>query len=163
MRWTHRAPFATLVAMKTMVLSLLALVIVGAAACGGDSPTAPTTPSTTPTTPTTPATGNLTATLSSIQSEVFNPSCVAHHGPSVAEAGLDISEGRSFENLVNVTSAQVGLDLVEPNDAENSYLIHKLDGRAGIVGARMPPNGPFITEEALDIIKQWINEGAQDN
>ena len=149
--------------MKTIVRPLLVLVIAGLAACGDDSPTAPTTPSTTPTTPTTPATGNLTATLSSIQSEVFNLSCVVHHGPSVAEAGLDISEGRSFENLVNVTSTQVGLDLVEPNDAENSYLIHKLEGRAGIVGARMPPNGPFITDEALDILKQWINEGAQNN
>ena len=149
--------------MKTIVRSWLVLVIVGLAACGDDSPTAPTTPSTTPTTPATPATGNLTATLSSIQSEVFNLSCVTHHGPSVAEAGLDLSEGRSFENLVDVTSTQRGLDLVEPNDAENSYLIHKLEGRAGIVGARMPPNGPFITDEALDIVKQWIDEGAQDN
>ena len=149
--------------MKTIVRSLLVLVIVGLAACGDDSPTAPTTPSTTPTTPTTPAAGNLTATLSSIQSEVFNPSCVVHHGASVAEAGLDLSEGRSFENLVNVMSTQVGLELVEPNDAENSYLIHKLEGRAGIVGVRMPPNGPFLTDEALDIIKQWIDEGAQDN
>ena len=149
--------------MKTIVRSWLVLVIVGLAACGDDSPTAPTTPSTAPTIPTTPATGNLTATLSSIQSEVFNPSCVVHHGPSVAEAGLDLSEGRSFENLVNVMSTQVGLELVEPNDAENSYLIHKLDGRAGIIGARMPPNGPFLTDEALDLIKQWIDEGAQDN
>ncbi|MCY4122081.1 MAG: hypothetical protein OXG72_14305 [Acidobacteria bacterium] len=149
--------------MKTIVRSWLVLVIVGLAACGDDSPTAPTTPSTTPTTPATPATGNLTVTLSSIQSEVFNPSCVVHHGATVAEADLDLSEGRSFANLVNVMSTQVGLELVEPNDAENSYLIHKLDGRAGIVGARMPPNGPFLTDEALDLIKQWIDEGAQDN
>jgi len=149
--------------MKTIVRSWLVLVIVGLAACGDDSPTAPTTPSTTPTTPATPATGNLTVTLSSIQSEVFNPSCVVHHGATVAEADLDLSEGRSFANLVNVMSTQVGLELVEPNDAENSYLIHKLDGRAGIVGARMPPNGPFITDEALDIIKRWIDDGARDN
>ncbi len=150
--------------MKTIARSLLVLVSVGFAACGGDPPTAPTTPPTiptTPTTPTTPATGNLTATLSSIQAEVFNPYCVVHHGPSAAEAGLDISEGRSFENLVNVPSTQVGLDLVTPNDAENSYLIHKLDGRAG--STRMPPGGPFILDEALDVIKQWINEGALDN
>ena len=150
--------------MSTMVRCLLLLIVMGLAACGDDSPTAPTPPGpTTPTTPTTPPTGTLAATLSSIQTELFNPSCVVHHGPSVAEAGLDISEGRSFENLVNVMSAQVGLDLVEPGDAENSYLIHKLDGRAGIVGARMPPNGPFITDEALDIIKQWINDGAPNN
>ena len=85
------------------------------------------------------------------------------HGPETASACQKSCSTGCYENLVNVTSAQMGLNLVEPNDAENSYLIHKLDGRAGIVGARMPPNGPFITEEALDIIKQWINEGAQDN
>ena len=147
-----------------MVRCLLLLVVLGVAACGNDSPTAPTTPPTTPTTPTTPATGTLTATLSSIQREVFNPVCVVHHGPSVAEAGLDISEGRSFESLVNVMSVQVGLDLVEPNDAENSYLIHKLDGRAGIVGARMPMgSGGFLSDDAIDVIKAWINAGAQNN
>ena len=150
--------------MKTIVRSLLVLVVAGSAACGGDPPTAPTTPPTTPTTPTTPATGTLTATLSSIQREVFNPACVVHHGPSVAEAGLDISEGRSFENLVNVPSTQVGIDLVTPNDAENSYLIHKLDGRAGIVGARMPVGaGGFLSDEAIDVIKQWIDAGARNN
>ena len=143
---------------------MLLLVVLGVAACGDDSPTSPTTPPTTPTTPTTPATGTLTATLSSIQREVFNPACVVHHGPSDPAAGLDISEGRSFENLVNVPSTQVGLNLVTPNDAENSYLIHKLDGRAGIVGARMPiGSGGFLSGDAIDVIKAWINAGAQNN
>ena len=151
--------------MKTIVRALLLLFIAGLAACGDDPPTAPTAP-TTPTTPTptTPATGTLTATLSSIQREVFNPACVVHHGPSVSEAGLDISEGQSFENLVNVPSTQVGLDLVTPNDAENSYLIHKLDGREGIIGARMPiGSGGFLSDEAIDVIKQWINQGARND
>ena len=149
--------------MKTLVRSLLVLGIVALAACGDDSPTAPTTPPTTPT-PTTPATDTLTATLSSIQREVFNPFCVACHGPSEAEAGLDISEGRSFENLVNVPSTQVEINLVTPNDAENSYLMHKLDGRAGIVGARMPIDSEGdLSDEAIDVIKQWINQGARNN
>ena len=153
----------TLVFMRTIVRCLLLLVVLGFAACGGDdSPTAPTAP-TTPTTPTTPTVGNLTATLSSIQRELFNPHCAGHHAGSQAEAGLDLTEGESFANLVNVMSVQVGLNLVEPNDAENSYLIHKLDGRDEIVGARMPPNGPFIMDEALDVIKAWINAGAQNN
>ena len=147
--------------MKTLARASLLLLLAGATACGDDSPTAPSP--TTPTTPTSPAVGDLTATLSSIQREVFNPACVLHHGPSDAQAGLDISEGRSFENLVNVASTQVGYDLVTPNDAENSYLIHKLDGRAGIVGGRMPLGSSFLTDDAIDIIKQWINDGALNN
>ena len=101
-------------------------------------------------------------TLSSIQSLVFTPRCVAHHGPDRAEAGLDLSVGRSFAALVNVPSTQVALDLVTPNDAENSYLIHKLDGRAGIVGDRMP-DAPFLTAAETDVIKAWINAGAANN
>ena len=105
----------------------------------------------------------LTSTLSSIQSFVFTPRCVMHHGPDDAQAGLDLSVGRSFAALVNVPSTQVALDLVTPNDAENSYLIHKLDGRAGIVGDRMPYDAPFLTAAETDVIKAWINAGAANN
>lgn len=144
--------------MRVLALPALLLLVAGVAACGNDSPTAPSPPTETPSTG-----GTLLPTLSSIQSQVFNRGCVVHHGPSDAQAGLDLSEGRSFDNLVDVGSTQVGLDLVTPNDAENSYLIHKLDGRAGIVGARMPVGGPFLTDDQIDVIKQWINDGAQDN
>ena len=146
--------------MRTISASgLLLLLAVGVAACGSDSPTAPTPPTTTPT----PTPGALTATLSSIQSVVFNDSCVGHHGDHATDADLDLREGQAFSNLVNRLSIQVALDLVEPNDAENSYLIHKLDGRAGIVGDRMPPAGPFLSQADIDVIKQWINNGAANN
>lgn len=147
--------------MRTISAStLLLLLAVGVAACGSDSPTAPTAP-TPPTT--TPTPGGLTATLSSIQSVVFNDSCIGHHGDHATDADLDLREGRAFSNLVNRQSIQVALDLVEPNDAESSYLIHKLDGRAGIVGDRMPPAGPFLSQADIDVIKQWINNGAANN
>ncbi len=143
-------------AMPQLSRSVLVLLVVGAAACGSDSPTAPTpTPTPTP--------GGLMATLSSIQSEVFNPSCIGHHGDHATDADLDLREGQAFSNLVNRQSIQVALDLVEPNDAENSYLIHKLDGRAGMVGDRMPVGGPFLSQADIDVIKQWINAGAQNN
>ena len=135
----------------------LLLLAVGVAACGSDSPTAPTPPTTTPTP------GGLTATLSSIQSVVFDDSCAGHHGDHATEANLDLTAGQSWSNLVNVRSIQVALDLVEPNDAENSYLVHKLDGRADIVGDRMPVGGPFLSQADIDVIKQWINNGAANN
>ena len=147
--------------MRTISAStLLLLLAIGVAACGSDSPTAPTAP-TPPTT--TPTPGALTATLSSIQSVVFNDSCVGHHGDHATDADLDLREGQAFSNLVNRQSIQVALDLVEPNDAESSYLIHKLDGRAGIVGDRMPPAGPFLSQADIDVIKQWIDNGAANN
>ena len=64
---------------------------------------------------------------------------------------------------MNVASVQVALNRVTPGNAENSYLIHKLDGRSGIVGDRMPTNGPFLTPAQIDVIEQWINDGARNN
>ena len=55
---------------------------------------------------------------------------------------------------MNVRSVQAALNLLAPDDAENSYLIHKLDGRAGIVGDRMLANGPFLTTVQIGVIRQ---------
>lgn len=131
------------------VLPLVAILLV-VAACRGDSGTAPE------------ETDTLMPTLSSIQTHVFTPSCAGHHGPSLVEAGLDLSAGRSFANLVNVPSIQVALSLVTPGDAENSYLVHKMDGRAGIVGRQMPIGALPLTDE-LAVIRRWIDAGARNN
>lgn len=99
-------------------------------------------------------------TLASIQAMVFEPRCVAHHGGDAVQAGLDLSDGMSHAALVNVPSTQTALDLVEPGDAENSYLVHKLEGRPGIVRDRMPPIGDPLTEEEIAVIRDWIAAGA---
>ena len=150
--------------MKILRRALPVLFIAGAAACGSDSaPSTPAEPTPTTPTPTTPTPGNPAATLSAIQNAVFDPSCVDCHGPDHSHAGLDLSAGRAHENLVSAPSIQVALNLVTPGDAENSYLIHKLEGRAGIVGDRMPPAGPFVTGDDLDAIRQWIDDGAAND
>lgn len=118
-------------------------------ACGGESgdPTAPPE----------------VETLSNIQSQVFDPFCAGHHGPSEMAAGLDLSAGRSFEDLVNVLSTQVGLNRVTPGDSEMSYLVHKIEGRTGIAGQRMPPAGAPLTQGQIAAIRRWIDAGARNN
>lgn len=132
-------------------LLLLAVIMPGVAACRGDAVTEPD------------QTDTLMPTLSSIQTHVFTPFCAGHHGPSLAEADLDLSAGRSFANLVNVPSTQVGLDLVTPGDAENSYLIHKMEGRESITGRPMPIGALPLDAEVMAVIRQWINAGARNN
>ena len=107
--------------------------------------------------------GALMSTFSSIQRLVFNPSCVSHHGLDAASAGLNLAEGHAYRNLVNVRSNQVMLDLVRPGDAENSYLIHKLEGREGIVGKQMPVGSSPLSASDIAVIKAWINSGAEEH
>ena len=102
-------------------------------------------------------------TLSSIQTLIFDARCVQHHGNIRTDGDLDLRAGQAFANLVGVASTQVALNRVEANDAENSYLIHKLEGRASIVGDRMPASGAPLTQAQIDAITEWINDGAADN
>ena len=53
---------------------------------------------------------------------------------------------------------------VIPGDPDNSYLVHKVEGRPGIVGLRMPFSGPpFLSDGQILILKRWIELGAPRN
>jgi mono/diheme cytochrome c family protein len=106
-------------------------------------------------------------TLTQIWTQVFDQSCSGcHSGPTSNSlpSGMDLSSAaNSFAALVNVPSLQVGtLNRVTPGDADNSYLIQKLEGTAA-GGSRMPQGGPFLDQETVDMIRQWITDGAPNN
>jgi hypothetical protein len=62
--------------------------------------------------------------------------------------------------LVGVPSGeQPSLQRVEPGDPNNSYLIQKLEGTAA-TGRRMPLNGSPLPQSDINVIRQWIAEGA---
>ena len=52
-----------------------------------------------------------------------------------------------------------GETLVVPMDPDNSYLIRKMENDAGIVGLVMPPTGSILQTD-IDVIRQWITDGA---
>ena len=153
--WIPPGPLDKVPVMRLLIRTGLLLLAVGVAACGRNSPTGPTVPLAPP--------SGLSPTLSSIQREIFNPTCVEHHGVNDIDGDLDLRDGQSYAQLVNHPAFQVTLDRVEPNDPQSSYLIYKLEGQSGIVGDRMPPSAPFLTSAQIDVIRQWINAGAQNN
>ena len=51
------------------------------------------------------------------------------------------------------------LNRVEPGDPDMSYLVWKIEGRSGIVGARMPLGG-VLPDENIQTIRDWIEAGA---
>ncbi len=103
--------------------------------------------------------------FSEIQSNVFTPSCAVsgcHTGGS-APQGLRLDEANSYGLLVDQPSSEVPATLrVAPGNPDDSYLIQKLEGTAS-VGAQMPLNGTPLPQSTIDIIRQWITDGALDD
>ena len=71
----------------------------------------------------------------------------------------------AYDQIVNVASrGKPGAIRVIPGDPENSYLVHKIEGRSDIVGRRMPQAGPpYLTDGQILILKRWIATGAPRN
>jgi hypothetical protein len=119
-------------------------------------------------------TPDLAPTFTSIQRDIFVASdstgraaCTGCHTSSgrTPAAGLDLAGATAHAQLLNVPSnGKVGAVRVIPGDPENSYLIHKLEGRTTIVGQRMPrTTGPFLTDGQIRVIRRWIELGAPNN
>ncbi len=118
-------------------------------------------------------TPNLEPTLSSIETEIFNrtdssgrsacSNCHTDAGGRTPPVGMVLLPGRSYDFIVNVPARnKAGAIRIVPGDPENSYLIHKLEGRSDIAGLRMPRNGPpYLTDGQILIIKRWIQLGAR--
>jgi methionine-rich copper-binding protein CopC len=103
----------------------------------------------------------LTADFQSIQDNVFTPICTRCHIGADAPEGLQLDQDHSYALLVGVPSSEVPSVLrVKPGDPTDSYLIEKLQGSAGIVGQQMPFGGPYLPQSTIDVIAQWITNGA---
>ena len=118
-------------------------------------------------------TPNLEPTFSAIQRDIFQTTdstgrrtCVTCHTTAgrVPAAGLNLEPAVAYSNLVNARSVEKpALFRVAPGDPDNSYMIHKLEGRSDIVGVRMPISGPFLSEGQMTVIRRWIELGAPNN
>ncbi len=118
--------------------------------------------------------GNTTVaqvTLTQLQTQIFTPICSGcHTGVGSSLPGVqNLTAGHTFANIVNVASIeQPGLLRIKPNDADNSYLVHKILGAAGITGSRMPlgcgsTSDPCLDQATIDMVKTWVNQGALNN
>jgi len=151
--------------MKRFHMSVLALLLITAFAACSDSGTGPEE---------NPSDGGSNGgdtrqivadpSFASVVQEIFNRKGCASgscHG-SAGAAGLSLTSGSSYANLVNVTATQADVFRVIPGDANGSYLVIKLEGRQTI-GGRMPLGGSALDNVDLSNIKNWINQGAKNN
>jgi len=110
--------------------------------------------------------GGETATFTAVQQQIFNQSCAfsgCHGGSSPAE-GMDLRSGAAYTNIVNVRSSQrSSLDRIEPSDPDDSYLYLKVIGDSSIDGVRMPRGGSPLSQDLIDLLRDWIERGAPND
>jgi hypothetical protein len=142
--------------------SALLLAAALAAGCGGGDGYSDEEPPEMPPPESPPPFG---ANFSEIQAEVFTPTCAVSgcHTGAAAPQGLRLDDANSYGLLVDVASTEVPSILrVAPGDPDNSYLIQKLEGTAS-VGEQMPLGGTPLPQASIDVIRQWIIDGALDD
>ena len=110
-----------------------------------------------------PPGGGLQPTFSSIQDNILTPKCrnAGCHPGGGAPPSLPLQAGAAYARLVNVQSA-FAIPRVDPANANNSALYLKVIGDNS-VGARMPFTRNALSSEETNAIRDWINNGAQNN
>ncbi len=83
---------------------------------------------------------------------IFNASCTSCHG---SNGGVNLT---SFEALMGSTGVNYGSNLVVAGDPDASGLVDKIEPNPQF-GNQMPQGG-MLQQSEIDLIRQWISEGA---
>ena len=92
---------------------------------------------------------------------IVAPNCGCHAKDGAG--GLTMTNATdSYAILVDVPSWQSDFKRVEPGDPAKSYLFHKLNGTQDKFGSgfQMPLGVAPMPKEQVDLVAQWISEGA---
>jgi mono/diheme cytochrome c family protein len=136
------------------LLVLIGLALIAGCADYGDDPAdggGPTDP---------PGAPETTVSFADDVQPIFDTNCVGCHGDG-GNAGLDLRSGPSYTNLVQIPATESALNRVERDEPLQSWLYLKMTGQQN-VGTEMPPGGP-LDATVTDVVRTWIEEGAQDN
>lgn len=141
--------------MKPLVLVglILAALAVGCSD-DGDSPTSPSNNNNNNTTDTVSFSSDISPILSS--RGCLGSGC---HGTPGGSGGLTMGSG-SYAAVINA-SGDNG-DIIVPGNANTSNLYLKVTASPPF-GSRMPLSGTPLTDDQINSIRDWINQGALDN
>ncbi len=106
-------------------------------------------------------------TLSDDVHPIFTINCAVSgcHTGTNPEQGMNLSAGQTFANVVNVPAMELStMNRVTPDEPDNSYLVHKVQGThlaVGGSGFQMPIGRSPLTQTEIDLIRVWISDGAR--
>lgn len=79
--------------------------------------------------------------------------CYACHGPSENEAGVALHVRASA-----LAKSEHGRHAIVPGDSATSELLRRITSTDD--SERMPPEGPPLSKQEVELLRQWINDGA---
>ena len=82
---------------------------------------------------------------------IFNASCVKCHGGEQVKEGLDLT---AYDKLM---AGSFNGSVITPGDPANSFLVKQ------VMEGKMPKRGSKLTAEQIQIISNWVAEGALNN
>jgi mono/diheme cytochrome c family protein len=113
---------------------------------------APTEPPTATEAPATqPAVQGATVSFATDIFPIFESRCIGCHGGERTQEGLDLKTHASL-----MAGSSNGF-VVTPGDAANSLLVEM------VATQKMPKRGPKLTPPQIQLITDWVNQGALDN
>ena len=113
---------------------------------------APTEPPTATEAPATqPAAEGATVSFATDIFPIFESRCIGCHGGERTQEGLDLKTHASL-----MAGSSNGF-VVTPGDAADSLLVEM------VATQKMPKRGPKLTPPQIQLITDWVNQGALDN
>ena len=99
---------------------------------------------------------------------IFTTACPGRHSEGgladLSGIALRLTADVSYSLLISQRSVQrPDLTLVAPGDPASSLLFLKISSGTPPVGARMPRSAPPLSQPKIDLIRDWIDQGALNN
>jgi hypothetical protein len=112
---------------------------------------APTEAATEPSAATQPAVEGATVSFANDIMPIIQSRCIGCHGGDRTEEGLDLKTHPS------IMAGSDNGPVIVPGDAVNSLLVEM------VATQKMPKRGPKLTPPQIQLITDWVNQGAPDN
>ena len=99
---------------------------------------------------------------------ILTQHCAGCHSPGGAAdlfgIALQLTADVSYGLLIDQASVQrPELTQVVPGDSASSLLFDKISSSAPMVGVRMPRFAPPLSQTEIDLVRDWIDQGAPNN
>ena len=114
--------------------------------------------------------GTPNVTFTEVYTQILGPTCSSHHSGGDPSGNLDMSsQSLAYQNLAGVAASGPSCGGEDPvptrvvaYDNAASLLWQKVAGQQKC-GSRMPLGGPYLSAAQIELIAEWIDDGAQND